>query len=134
MTSGSDNGFDVIATQRRTDERGALAELVRHIPAGAQLYVFTIEPGQSRGGHWHRRKREWFACVAGEATLVLEPAGGSISEKVLLRGDFSRVVHVRPETRHTFSSLRGATIVACISETFDPADPDTYFPPTPKQP
>jgi UDP-2-acetamido-2,6-beta-L-arabino-hexul-4-ose reductase len=133
MTTKSGNGFDVIATERRVDARGALAELVRDIPGGAQLYVFTIEPGQTRGGHWHGRKHEWFACVAGEALLVLEHVGNAASEEVLLDGNFSRVVHVRPQTRHMFSSPRGATIVACISESFDPTDPDTFFPPAPGQ-
>lgn len=123
-------GFAVTATVRKSDPRGTLAELIRDLPYGGQLYIFTISSGQSRGGHWHKRKTEWFTCIAGHATLVLEADEGTAAPvEIALPGDFSSVVHVQPGTRHTFTSQEGATIVACISESFDATDPDTFFPP-----
>ena len=123
-------GYEVLPRERKADDRGVLIELVRDAPAGAQVYCFTIRPGRSRGGHWHLRKQEWFACVHGAATLVLEPdqgAGGRV--ELALSADVPEVLRVGPGVRHTFTSAGGALIVACISESFDPADPDTYFPP-----
>jgi oxalate decarboxylase/phosphoglucose isomerase-like protein (cupin superfamily) len=124
----STQGYSILETDLKADARGQLAELVRDVPGGAQIYAFTINPGQRRGGHWHERKHEWFVCVRGEALLLLETNAGPRTE-LRLPGDFSRVVHVEPGTRHTFSSVDGAMIVACISESFDPSDPDTFFPP-----
>jgi UDP-2-acetamido-2,6-beta-L-arabino-hexul-4-ose reductase len=109
------------------DPRGALVEIVRDLPPGAQVYVFTLAPGAIRGGHWHNRKREWFACVSGRATLVLEPESGRGERVALVLDDASRVVRVEPGTKHTFTSDTGATVLACISESFDPDDPDTFF-------
>lgn len=124
-----DVGYEVLARERKEDQRGTLVELVRDIPGGAQMYCFTIRPGQTRGGHWHRRKREWFACLQGSATLVLETDWGR-GERVdiALSEQAAQVVRVDPNVRHTFTSSDGGMIVACISESFDPADPDTYFP------
>lgn len=129
MRRGNRGGYDVIRRERKEDERGALVELVRDTPAGAQVYCFTILPGRSRGGHWHQRKEEWFACVQGGATLVLEEDRGKGARVELsLSGDVPEVVRVGPGTRHTFTSAGGATVVACISESFNAADPDTFYP------
>lgn len=124
-------GFTVSSLARKADARGVLVELVRDLPAGAQVYLFTIAPGQTRGGHWHARKAEWFTCIAGHATLMLQ-TGVDTPFEIPLTGDFTSVVHVQPGTRHTFTSQNGATVLACISESFDPNDPDTHFPPPPK--
>ena len=124
-----DAGYEVLPRERREDQRGTLVELVRDVPGGAQVYCFTIRPGQSRGGHWHTRKTEWFACLQGATTLVLETDQGR-GTKVELRLSESEpnVVRVGAGVRHTFNSPDGALVVACISESFNPADPDTFFP------
>ena len=69
-------GFEKLTRERKQDARGSLFEFLRNVPGGAQIYVFTIEPGQIRGNHWHNRKCEWFACVNGSATLVLRADQG----------------------------------------------------------
>jgi oxalate decarboxylase/phosphoglucose isomerase-like protein (cupin superfamily) len=123
------DGYEVVRREKKEDERGTLVELVRDAPAGAQVYCFTIRPGRSRGGHWHERKEEWFACIQGQATLLLESQRGTGGRAELnLSSDVADVVHVGAGTRHTFFSADGATVIACISESFDPADPDTWFP------
>lgn len=129
MADDNGAGYEVLRRERREDERGALVELVRDVPGGAQVYCFTIRPGQSRGGHWHERKVEWFACLDGATTLLLEPDRGAGKRVELnLNAETPEVVRVDPGVRHTFTSAGGATIVACISESFDPADPDTFLP------
>jgi dTDP-4-dehydrorhamnose 3,5-epimerase-like enzyme len=129
MPSDAAPGYEVLVPERKVDPRGTLVELVRDIPGGAQLYCFTIQPGQSRGGHWHRRKREWFSCLSGSSTLTLQgDAGRGERVEVLLSDERPTVVRVDPGVSHTFWSEEGALIVACISESFDPEDPDTFYP------
>jgi len=113
----------------KTDVRGSLFEVVRGIPEGAQTYVFSINGGHSRGGHWHRRKIEWFTCVGGECQLLLNgDEGKAPTEKVHLMAGAPVSVKVFPGTKHTFFSEDNvATILACISESFDESDPDTFF-------
>jgi UDP-2-acetamido-2,6-beta-L-arabino-hexul-4-ose reductase len=112
----------------REDERGKLFECVRDIPEGAQAYVFTVNRDQERGKHWHRRKTEWFICLSGSCTLMLEGSEGKDpAENVAMHHATPTCVKVLPGTKHTFRSPYGATILAVISESFDSGDPDTFY-------
>ena len=120
--------YEVTKLDPKADARGVLAEIVSGLPARAQVYVFTIRPGYTRGHHWHERKTEWFVCVKGEAHIVLElDKGRGERAEFRLTDDLLERVQVNPGVKHTFSSSSGATILACVSESFDPGDPDTYY-------
>ena len=62
--------------ETHADDRGSLAELLKFtkwgIPAGGRLYTFTIEPGQTRGNHYHTIQHEWFMCLKGMVLVFLE--------------------------------------------------------------
>ena len=54
----------IIRIKKNTDKRGWLSEILREDKIGKfkQVYVVTIKPGQERGNHYHKKRKEWF-CV-----------------------------------------------------------------------
>ena len=112
-----------------SDNRGDLFEALRfkseRIPYGGQIYIYSVKPGCRRGDHYHKRKEEWFCCVSGNVTLLMEGNGKKIKKN--LKSSFPQLVYVGPRTAHTIinKNKEEAIIVAYTSKEFDPDDPDT---------
>ena len=116
------------------DTRGALYEALRFslqaIPAGGQIYVYTVAPGARRGDHFHERKCEWFTCVAGRVRLLMKTKNGDRVDETL-DAELPRLVFAGPGTSHAVlnETEQEAVIVAYASKEFDPADSDTILEP-----
>lgn len=54
-----------------TDERGMFVEIFKHHKLG-QLSILKINPYQTRGNHYHKRKREQFKVIDGELTFKIK--------------------------------------------------------------
>lgn len=115
----------------KQDNRGSLAELFREEISPGQVYMFTIEPFHSRGGHWHERKTERFILIEGTVALLLEDMKTGTKKQTILKvmdNAFTKI-EVPTDTRHTFSNSTGerATVIAYIDEKFNPEDTDTFY-------
>lgn len=114
------------------DTRGALYEALRFksqgVPEGGQIYVYTVAPGARRGDHFHERKCEWFACVAGRVRLLMKTMDGTRVDEIL-DGDQPRLVFAGLGTSHAVlnEAENEAVIIAYASKEFDPTDSDTIF-------
>ena len=121
----------LVEREAHADERGMLFELLRfkdeQVPAEGYIYTFSIAPGKRRGDHYHERKHEWFACVAGEVTVLVEEKDGT-KHRFTLRGDAPAILYNAPHTAHTLLNETDAPaqVVCYGSKPFDPADPDTF--------
>src|SRR3989344_6899889 len=95
--------YDIIDLERHSDPRGNLFEILRFkdhkIPGEGYVYCFTINPGQRRGDHYHTKKQEWFSCVSGKATVLVEDKEGN-KKKIILDADKPAVVYCGPYTSH----------------------------------
>jgi UDP-2-acetamido-2,6-beta-L-arabino-hexul-4-ose reductase len=117
-----------------SDARGALYEALRFssqgIPAGGQIYIYTVAPGARRGDHFHEHKSEWFTCVAGRVRLLMKTRYGDQVDEAL-DADAPRMVFAGPRTSHAVVNETGevAVIMAYASKEFDPTDPDTILEP-----
>lgn len=115
-----------------SDERGNLFEALRFsrqgIPTGGQIYVYTINSGQRRGDHFHRKKGEWFLCASGAARLLMKTSDGHLVNQIL-DGRSPQLVYAGPGTTHALLNENNepALIVAYGSKEFDPEDPDTFM-------
>lgn len=123
--------FDVVDLVEHADKRGVLHEVLRFkdqgVPGEGQLYVFTINPGERRGDHYHEAKREWFTCVSGQVTVLLEDRDGH-QEKVELSSINPKIIYCGPFTTHALYNEQGevATCLSYSSKQHDPDQPDTY--------
>jgi dTDP-4-dehydrorhamnose 3,5-epimerase-like enzyme len=117
-----------------SDARGALYEALRFssqgIPAGGQIYVYTVAPGARRGDHYHEKKSEWFTCVAGRVRLLMKTRNGDCVNETL-DAETPRMVFAGPGTSHAVvnETREVAVIMAYASKEFDPTDPDTNLEP-----
>ena len=66
----------IIELPKITDPRGNLtfAESIRHIPfEGYRVYwVYDVPSGENRGGHAHKKCREFIIAVSGSFTVTLD--------------------------------------------------------------
>jgi len=121
---------NLINLEKKVDQRGYLIELFRdEIPKG-QVYVFSINPGFIRGGHYHKRKIEYFIVFKGKVKVTIQNFM-SKNNKILVFDASKKVkkFFVGKNIVHWFENIgKGEAIVlAYVNEKFNPEDPDTYF-------
>ena len=57
--------------EKKTDNRGSLAEFIKAKPSG-QLFISRTKPGITRGNHYHHTKTEKFLVVEYKGTFLAE--------------------------------------------------------------
>lgn len=117
----------------KKDKRGTVAELIRSEDVGfakfGQALLSTAKPGQAKGGHYHKRKKEWFCVIKGKGLLsVSNPTTGE--EKKVEMGEENMVlVEIPIGCLHTIENAgeEDMYLLAYTNEAFDPSDPDVYY-------
>ena len=120
----------LIPRQRREDARGWLLKIIDGgepgIPAHTgEAYVTLANPGQKRGGHYHKRTHEWFTVLQGAAEVRL--ADPATAEQLTLHMGVSDPVtlFVPAGVAHSFgngSPTENLLLAAYASERYDAAD------------
>lgn len=113
--------------RQHTDERGALAELLKS-PWFGQVFVSRTKPGITRGNHFHHTKTEKFVVVEGDAVIRLRHLGSEDVLEIPVRGSEFRVVDIPPGYTHSITNVGSGELVTLFwsSEIFDRSRPDTY--------
>jgi UDP-2-acetamido-2,6-beta-L-arabino-hexul-4-ose reductase len=112
--------------EKKTDERGTLVEAFPFKPG--QVNAIIINPGESRGGHYHLRKTEAFLVVLGSAELAVKNrATGDV-----LKAEVSGMKPIRATIvpNHTHLITAGPDGCICLvwcDEDFHASDLDTYW-------
>ena len=111
-----------------TDDRGTFVETVK-LNSGGQVSFSTTKPGITRGNHYHTRKAERFAVIKGKARIELRRIR---TDKVLsfdLDGDNPSFVDMPIWYTHNITNVGTEDVytIFWINESFDAADPDTFF-------
>lgn len=116
------------ALHQYTDERGALAELLKS-PWFGQVFVSRTRPGITRGNHFHHTKTEKFVVVEGDAVIRLRAVDSTEVVEIPVRGSDFRVVDIPPGYTHSISNVGPGEMVTLFwsSEVFDRGRPDTYM-------
>lgn len=82
-----------------------------------------------RGGHYHKRKTEWFLVLKGKAVVkLIDVTDPKKRQQFKLSGKNLTLIEVPPYTYHCVQNIGRTTMVLLIgaSEVFDASDPDTY--------
>ena len=127
----------IIDIQRKTDERGWLAEIIKAkdlpSPEFGQFFITTAKPGIVKGNHYHTRKHEYFCVMRGKAILTLEELDKKSkkvmkSEDVELDSERLQLVEILPWTNHLIKNTGDSEmwLLVYVSEEFDAKDPDTF--------
>ena len=99
-----------------------LGENVRH------FFIATINPGKSRGNHYHKRKKEWFIILGGKAKIILTNVETKKTKEYPIASEDSLVYEMDVNTIHTIKNISKTpiTLIALVNEFFDKEDPDTF--------
>lgn len=114
------------------DSRGILFEVLRPEHVGqapfGQILVTTAKPGQSKGGHYHTRKREWYCVMQGKGLLTLDDKKTGDHAEMVLDGDVPMIAEMPKNVFHKIKNI-GKTdllLLVYVSEAYNPKDPDTF--------
>ena len=109
----------------KIDNRGVLVEAFK-LPSDGQVFYVDLDPGQTRGNHYHKRKTERFIVVFGVAEIQSRDRDSGNVMKVELSYTSPMCVTIPPNNTHNISSDDGAIFLVWCDEIFDENDPDTY--------
>ncbi len=111
---------------QRVDDRGVFVPLFKGAIKG-QLALNYVNPGQTKGGHYHHHKTEIFVFSRGRLRFDLSKDGKYYSFDC---NDSAcpLYLYIPPEYTHSFTNLGNevASVIIYCSEEYDPGAPDTY--------
>lgn len=116
-----------------SDERGFLFEILRNKELGkapfGHLLLSVAHAGQSRGGHYHKKKHEWFCVIKGSADLKVVDILTGEERKISMSETKRVLVKLYPYCRHTITNIgkEDVYLLAYTDLPFDPNDPDTFY-------
>lgn len=121
-----ENEFDYPLNSHK-DRRGSFTEILKTAKEG-QFSVNVINPGVTKGNHYHHTKNEKFVVLSGTCLARFRKLG---SEEVLsytLNGEEMRVLDIPVGYTHSIQNIGSeqAIVFMWASESFDPNNPDTY--------
>lgn len=109
----------------KIDNRGTLVEAFK-LPSDGQIFYVYLNPGETRGNHYHKRKTESFVVVSGVAEIQSKDRDSGNVMKVELSSVSPMSVTIPPNSTHNISSEDGAVFLVWCDEQLDESDPDTY--------
>jgi UDP-2-acetamido-2,6-beta-L-arabino-hexul-4-ose reductase len=110
-------------------ETGSFQELAhRDDVVFGQLSHGTIGPGETRGGHYHHKKEEWFCVLVGTMAVDFYTRDGRYLKTSLLEGREPRFLHIPAGYLHYVRNIGTEPLqyLLIANEVFDPANPDTH--------
>lgn len=117
----------------KTDNRGWLVEVIRKEDIGhgafGQVLVTAAKPGQVKGGHYHKRKIEWFCVIKGRGLLTVINNISGKKEDYTLGQKNMFLVKIPPYNTHFIKNTgdEEMLLLVYVNEAFRPSDPDTYY-------
>jgi dTDP-4-dehydrorhamnose 3,5-epimerase-like enzyme len=125
------NLIRLIPRKLLVDDRGWFLKVIEGTETGlppftGEVYLTMALPGQTRGGHYHKRANEWFTVVQGAAIVLLRNIETDEEMELKLNASEPLTLYVPPGIAHTFQNLRNATepmiLVAYSDQLYDPTD------------
>ncbi len=119
----------VLSQSRFEDSRGFLQKVLQAsqadgFPDRGEVYVTAANPGESKGGHYHRTMGEWFAIIQGRGEIILEDRASGETKTTLLEASNPRTIYVPPGVAHSVSNT-GEELMICVAwaeKEHDPGD------------
>ena len=114
----------IIELPKITDPRGNLtfAESIRHIPFEVKrvYWVYDVPSGENRGGHAHKKCREFIIAVSGSFTVTLD--NGHNSKTYLLNHPYQGLLVETGTWRTRNDVSSGSVCLVLASDFFEESD------------
>lgn len=112
------------------DKRGWLVEneVGKARTSMKHFLVSTSKPGEVRGQHYHKRKREWFLVIQGEGRIVFQDIATGENFFVDVTEKTPQMVEIPPLIAHAIinTGKKKMIMFGVINEPLNRSDPDTY--------
>ncbi|MBI3103849.1 WxcM-like domain-containing protein [Candidatus Daviesbacteria bacterium] len=124
--------IDIRKLDVKKDERGWLTEAIKPgdvVEASFGLiHITCAKPGYERGGHYHKRKTEWFCVIKGEGKFFLKDLKSGDKKTLKVGRENMSLIKIPPYIFHSIKNTGkdDMYILAYVNEGFDPKDTDTY--------
>jgi UDP-2-acetamido-2,6-beta-L-arabino-hexul-4-ose reductase len=108
------------------DDRGTFVEMLKTKDSG-QFSFFTIQPGHTRGSHYHHSKTEKFLILKGVAKLKFKHLISDDTYEITLKEGNTTIVDTIPGWVHNITNIGDseAYVMLWANEIFDRNKPDT---------
>lgn len=116
----------------KKDHRGWLMEILRNEDVGigsfGQILLTVAKPGQVKGGHYHKRKVEWYCVIQGSGLLTIIDNNSHEKKDYILGKRNMSLVKIPPNNSHVIKNIgkEDMFLLVYISEAFHQSDSDTY--------
>jgi len=114
--------------EKFVDKRGWLTQMNKDIVGldFKHIILGSIEPGNERGNHYHKRKEEVFVCFEGTIEVIFKSSKGE--SKTILKGENMESIFVPTDVCHTLKNIGDSTakFIGLVNEIFIKDAPDTY--------
>ncbi len=112
----------------KSDERGNFIEVFK-ISGFGQVSYSTTRPGVIRGNHYHKRKKEFFCVIEGEAKIKQRNRKTNKIEEKIVSGASPELVEMKLNWTHNIQNIGDTEmkLLIWISEVFNPNDADTFY-------
>ena len=110
------------------DPRGNFSELIK--PSDdSQISYFSINPGKSRGGHYHFSKVEKFIPIVGKGEIIFENIVTNKIFKSKFNSKSSYIIETIPGWKHVIKNTgkNKSYFIVWTNEKLDIKNPDTYY-------
>ena len=120
-----------IATIKRVllkDTRGSFLKVIdgdeTDNPFKCEVYITSAKPGESKGGHYHLKAREWFTLIKGNATLTVIDIETLEKSEISLSATNPETVYIPPGIAHNFFNDGDCDfiLIAYTDVKYDPSD------------
>lgn len=123
-----DSGDFAYKLDRKSDDRGDLAELIKS-PHFGQIFVSRTYGNITRGNHYHDTKVEKFCVLQGKAMIRLRHLFSDDVIEYPVSGNRWEIIDIPPGYTHHIENVSDEEMLVLFwaHATFDPMNPDTYF-------
>ena len=112
-----------------SDNRGTFEELFKASDffSAEQISLNIVEPGQKKGGHYHKITHEVFIVIEGEMEVHSNYICENFTTILTLNEKHpTNYVVIPPFTKHFIVSKNGCKFLVFANKEFDKNNPDTY--------
>jgi UDP-2-acetamido-2,6-beta-L-arabino-hexul-4-ose reductase len=112
---------------RHQTSNSSFAELLKSDSLG-QVSINIIDPGQTRGNHWHHTKHERFIVIKGSALIRLRKKYSNELTEYSVSDQNLTVVEIPPGFVHNIENVGQEALYTIMwaNEMYDTNHPDTY--------
>ena len=117
----------------KKDARGWLAEVISQEDVDKKKFglvlITTARPGQVKGNHYHKKKKEWYCVIKGRGLLRIWRENTDENKELEIGERNMVLVEIPTGYFHSIKALGNQEmyLLAYMSEAFNPSSPDTYY-------